>query len=46
MADEHDARLGGLIAELDGDRVRELLQRLLQELIDAELTEAIASLLS
>ena len=47
MAREHDARLGELITELGGDRVRdlfrELLQRSLQELIDAELTEAIGA---
>lgn len=45
MAREHDARIGELITELGGDRVRdlfrELMQRALQELIDTELTEAI-----
>ena len=45
MALEHDARLGELITELGGDRVRdlfgELLGRALQELIDTELTETI-----
>jgi len=38
MAHEYDARLGDLITELGGDRVRdlfrELMQRALQELID------------
>jgi putative transposase len=47
MAREHDARIGELITELGGDRVRdlfrELLQRSLQELIDTELTEAIGA---
>jgi len=47
MAHEHDARLGELITELGGDRVRDLfrdlLQRALQELIEAELTEAIGA---
>jgi transposase-like protein len=47
MAREHDARIGELITELGGDRVRdlfrELMQRALQELIDTELTEAIGA---
>ncbi|MDP8958286.1 MAG: IS256 family transposase [Actinomycetota bacterium] len=47
MALDHDARLGELIAELGGDRARdlfrELLQRALQELIDTELTAAIGA---
>jgi putative transposase len=47
MAREHDARIGELITELGGDRVRdlfrELMQHALQELIDTELTEAIGA---
>jgi hypothetical protein len=47
MAHDHDARLGELIAELWGDRARDLfresLQRALQELIDTELTAGIGA---
>ena len=47
MAERHDARLLELVEELGGDRVRdlfrELLQRSLQELIDAELTVQIGA---
>lgn len=47
MAVVHDARVLELVEELGGDRVRdlfrELLQGALQELIDAELTEAIGA---
>jgi transposase-like protein len=47
MAESHDARLLELVEEFGGDRVRglfrELLQRALQELIDAELSEAIGA---
>jgi len=44
MAESHDARLVELVADLGGDEVRflfrDLVQKALQELIDAELTEA------
>ncbi|HEX9864174.1 MAG TPA: IS256 family transposase [Acidimicrobiia bacterium] len=47
MAQSHDARLAELVAELGGEEVRflfrDLVQRALQELIDAELTEAIGA---
>jgi putative transposase len=47
MADSHDARLAELVGELGGDDVRflfrDLVQGALQELIDAELTEAIGA---
>ena len=47
MAQSHDARLAGLVAELGGDEVRflfrDLVEKALQELIDAELTEAIGA---
>ena len=47
MADRHDARLVELVADLGGDEVRflfrDLVQKALQELIDAELTEAIGA---
>ena len=47
MAESHDARLVELVEELGGDDVRflfrDLVQRALQELIDAELTRAIGA---
>lgn len=47
MAQSHDARLAELVAELGGDEVRflfrDLVEKALQELIDAELTEAIGA---
>lgn len=47
MAQGHDARLAELVDELGGDEVRflfrDLVERALQELIDAELTEAIGA---
>ena len=47
MAESHDARLVELVADLGGDEVRflfrDLVQKALQELIDAELTEAIGA---
>jgi len=47
MAQSHDARLAELVAELSGDEVRflfpDLVEKALQELIDAELTEAIGA---
>jgi putative transposase len=47
MADSHDARLAELVTELGGDEVRflfrDLVQKALQELIDAELTAAIGA---
>ena len=47
MAQGHDARLAELVAELGGDEVRflfrDLVEKALQELIDAELTEAIGA---
>lgn len=45
MAQGHDARLAELVTELGGNEVRflfrDLVEKALQELIDAELTEAI-----
>lgn len=47
MAESHDARLVELVEELGGDDVRflfrDLVQKALQELIDAELTQAIGA---
>jgi len=47
MAERHDARLAELVTELGGDDVRflfrDLVQQALQELIDAELAEAIGA---
>ena len=47
MAEHHDARLAELVTELGGDDVRflfrDLVQKALQELIDAELAEAIGA---
>ena len=47
MAESHDARLAELVTELGGDDVRflfrDLVQKALQELIDAELSEAIGA---
>ena len=47
MAERHDARLAELVTELGGDDVRflfrDLVQQALQELIDAELSEAIGA---
>ena len=47
MAESHDARLVELVEELGGDDVRflfrDLVQRALQELIDAELTQTIGA---
>jgi transposase-like protein len=47
MAQRHDARLAELVAELGGDEIkflfRDLVEKALQELIDAELTEAIGA---
>ena len=47
MAESHDARLVELVGELGGDDVRflfrDLVEKALQELIDAELTEAIGA---
>ena len=47
MAQSHDARLAELVAELGGDEVRflfrDLVGKALQELIDADLTEAIGA---
>ena len=47
MAQSHDARLGELVGELGGDEVRflfrDVVEKALQELIDAELTEAIGA---
>jgi putative transposase len=47
MADVHDGRLLELVGELGGDRVRDLfrdlLERSLQELIDAELTGVVGA---
>jgi putative transposase len=47
MAGSHDARLAELVTELGGDEVRflfrDVVQKALQELIDAELTEAIGA---
>ena len=47
MAQSHDARLAELVTELGGDEVRflfrDLVQKALQELIDAELTKAIGA---
>ena len=47
MAESHDARLVELVTDLGGDEVRflfrDLVQKALQELIDAELTEAIGA---
>lgn len=47
MAQTHDARLAELVAELGGDEVRflfrDLVEKALQELIDAELTQAIGA---
>ncbi|MDH5293069.1 MAG: IS256 family transposase [Acidimicrobiia bacterium] len=47
MAESHDARLAQLVTELGGDDVRflfrDLVQHALQELIDAELAEAIGA---
>src|SRR5690606_15816485 len=47
MAQSHDARLAELVAELGGAEVRvlfrDLVEKALQELIDAELTEAIGA---
>jgi putative transposase len=47
MARSHDARLAELVTELGGDEVRflfrDLEEKALQELIDAELTEAIGA---
>ncbi len=47
MAESHDARLVELVGELGGDDVRflfrDLVQKALQELIDAELTHATSS---
>lgn len=47
MAESHDARMAELVRELGGDEVRflfrDLVQKALQELIDAELTQAIGA---
>jgi len=47
MAQSHDARLAELVGELGGDEVRflfrDLVEKALQELIDAELTQAIGA---
>jgi putative transposase len=47
MAQSHDARLAELVAELGGDEVRflfrDLVEKALQELIDAELAQAIGA---
>ena len=47
MAESHDARLVELVTDLGGDEVRflfrDLVQKALQELIDAELTEVIGA---
>jgi len=47
MAQSHDARLAELVTELGGDEVRflfrDLVEKALQELIDAELTDAIGA---
>jgi transposase-like protein len=47
MAESHDARLVELVTDLGGDEVRllfrDLVQKALQELIDAELTDAIGA---
>ena len=47
MAESHDARLAELVTELGGDEVRflfrDLVQKALQELIDAELSESIGA---
>mgnify|MGYP001550031534 FL=1 len=47
MAGSHDARLAELVTELGGDEVRflfrDLVQKALQELIDAELSESIGA---
>lgn len=47
MAQSHGARLAELVAELGGDEVRflfrDLVEKALQELIDAELTQAIGA---
>ena len=47
MAESHDGRLAALVTELGGDGVRflfrDLVQNAMQELIDAELSEAIGA---
>lgn len=47
MVQGHDARLAESVGELGGDEVRflfrDLVEKALQELIDAELTEAIGA---
>jgi transposase-like protein len=47
MAESHDGGLAELVTELGGDEVRflfrDLVQKAMQELIDAELTAAIGA---